>query len=175
MLRLLLAMLVKLAAPAVSGAQSGATIDATTQTVLTVAPLLSVQASFVELHSARVEHDLLLFKPTLVGIAPVGAARKAERCSRLRRRRRRFGFSFRPRAATASRCVATATASCSFAGHSPQGARGRDSALAMFAATTILSAHAPRPLRILFDGPVHLGPAIFDGGGMGAGIAGRGL
>jgi hypothetical protein len=44
----------------------------------------------------------------------------------------------------------------------------------MFTAATILSAHAPRPLRVLFDGPVHFGPAIFDGGGMGAGIAGRG-
>jgi len=46
--------------------------------------------------------------------------------------------------------------------------------LAMFTAATILSAHAPRPLRGVFDGPVHVGPAIFDGGGMGAGIAGRG-
>ena len=45
--------------------------------------------------------------------------------------------------------------------------------MAMFGATTILSAHVPRPLRVIFDGPVHLGPAIFDGGGMGAGIAGR--
>jgi hypothetical protein len=38
---------------------------------------------------------------------------------------------------------------------------------------TVLSAHAPRPFRVIFDGPVHVGPAIFDGGGMGAGIAGR--
>ena len=45
--------------------------------------------------------------------------------------------------------------------------------LAMFGVATVLSAHAPRPFRILFDGPVHLGPAIFDGGGMGAGIAGK--
>jgi hypothetical protein len=43
----------------------------------------------------------------------------------------------------------------------------------MLAATTILAAHAPALLRPLFDGPVHLGPAVFDNGGMGAGIGGR--
>jgi hypothetical protein len=44
--------------------------------------------------------------------------------------------------------------------------------VAMFAAVTILAAHAPSFLRPLFDGPVHLGPAVFDNGGMGAGIGG---
>src|SRR5690349_20513103 len=34
--------------------------------------------------------------------------------------------------------------------------------VAMFAAATILSAHAPWFMRPLFDGPVHVGPAVFD-------------
>jgi hypothetical protein len=36
-------------------------------------------------------------------------------------------------------------------------------------------AHAPGPLRAIFDGPVHLGPAVLDGGGLGAGIGGHWL
>jgi hypothetical protein len=43
----------------------------------------------------------------------------------------------------------------------------------LFGAVTVLAAHAPAPLRALFDGPVHLGPAVFDQGGIGAGIGGR--
>jgi hypothetical protein len=45
--------------------------------------------------------------------------------------------------------------------------------LALFLGTTVMAAHAPRGLRVIFDGPVHLGPAVFNGGGMGAGIGGR--
>jgi hypothetical protein len=44
---------------------------------------------------------------------------------------------------------------------------------ALFGAVTVFAAHAPGPLRVLFDEPVHLGPAVFDQGGMGAGIGGR--
>jgi hypothetical protein len=173
MLRLLLAMLVKLAVPAVSGAQSGATIDATTQTVVTVAPLLSLQATFVEFHSARVEHDLLLFKPTLVGIAPVGAARKAALFAPSPAKKE-IRFLVPAEGGDGLEVRRDRDRLVLFRGPQPQGA-AVGLGLAMFAATTILSAHAPRPLRLLFDGPVHLGPAIFDGGGMGAGIAGRGL
>lgn len=35
------------------------------------------------------------------------------------------------------------------------------------------AAHAPRGVRRVFEGPVHLGPAVFDSGGLGAGIGGR--
>jgi hypothetical protein len=45
--------------------------------------------------------------------------------------------------------------------------------VALFGAVTILAAHAPGPLRAIFDGRVHLGPAVFMDGGMGAGIGGR--
>jgi hypothetical protein len=44
---------------------------------------------------------------------------------------------------------------------------------AMLGATIVLAAHAPAPLRPLFDARVHFGPALFDGGGMGAGSGGR--
>lgn len=39
-------------------------------------------------------------------------------------------------------------------------------------AAVVLAAHAPAKLRPLVDGPVHLGPALFEGGGMGAGVGG---
>jgi hypothetical protein len=45
--------------------------------------------------------------------------------------------------------------------------------VALFGAVTVLAAHAPRALQVVFAGPVHLGPAIFDGGGLGAGVGGR--
>lgn len=38
----------------------------------------------------------------------------------------------------------------------------------LFSGAVVTSAHGPRQLRAL-----HLGPAIFDGGGMGAGFGGR--
>ena len=149
----------------------GATIDAGTGTVFAVAPPVQVAATFVEFHSARVENDLMLFKPTLVGIAPLGHSRNEEL------------FAAAP-AKKAFRLFAPAEAGDAlevrrdrdrlvlFRGPQSQGASVAVG-LAMFIATTISSAHAPRPLRVVFDGPVHIGPAIFDGGGMGAGIAGR--
>ena len=47
------------------------------------------------------------------------------------------------------------------------------SGVGVFMAAVLLSAHAPRPLRILFDRPFHLGPAIFDRSGIGIGFGGR--
>jgi hypothetical protein len=43
----------------------------------------------------------------------------------------------------------------------------------MLGAMCVVAAHAPKPLRVLIDRRVHLGPARFDGGGMGAGIGAR--
>ena len=102
-----------------------------------------VHLTFVELHSARVEKDLLQFKLQLRFVDALEVRRERDRLMLFR--------------APQSQGEAVGIG------------------LAMFAATTILSAHAPRPLRVVFDGPVHLGPAIFDGGGMGAGIGARGL
>jgi hypothetical protein len=43
---------------------------------------------------------------------------------------------------------------------------------AIFTSAIITTAHAPRPLRVLFGRRLHFGPAIFDQGGMGAGFGG---
>jgi hypothetical protein len=42
----------------------------------------------------------------------------------------------------------------------------------LFGAATVLSAHAPRPFRIFFDKALHVGPALFDAGGVGVGLGG---
>ena len=42
----------------------------------------------------------------------------------------------------------------------------------LFVGSMISAAHAPRRMRFLFDRSVHLGPALFPGGGMGAGVGG---
>lgn len=40
-------------------------------------------------------------------------------------------------------------------------------------AAVVLAAHAPKSVRAIVDGPVHVGPALFEGGGMGAGVGAR--
>jgi len=45
--------------------------------------------------------------------------------------------------------------------------------IALFSTVVVAAAHAPAPLRVLFDRRLHVGPALFDGGGMGAGVAGQ--
>jgi hypothetical protein len=133
---------------------------------------LATAPTFVELHSARVENDLLLFSPARVATLAVHT-REAEL------------FAKPPDAKPPLRLFTPVNVvdplevrrdrdkMLEFRG--PQPAQGGSVALgaAMFGAATVLSAHAPRPVRVVFDGPVHLGPAIFDGGGMGAGLAGR--
>jgi hypothetical protein len=57
------------------------------------------------------------------------------------------------------------------AGRGPEGRAGGYGA-AMLGAAVVMAAHAPAPLRPLFDAQVHLGPAVFEGGGMGAGLGG---
>src|SRR5438105_166659 len=44
---------------------------------------------------------------------------------------------------------------------------------ALLGGAVVFAAHAPARLRPLVDGPVHVGPALFDGGGMGAGLGGK--
>jgi len=166
-----LVVLVALGTPAAAQPQpvlrsDGAIIDSTTRTVVVVAPPATNAPSFIAFHSARVEHDLMLFKPTLVGITPAGPARNAALFDRSpAKKKTRFlvpaegGDSLEVRR-DRDRLVL-------FRGPQSQGSAVAIG-LRMFAATTILSAHAPRPLRLLFDARVHLGPAILDGGGMGA-------
>jgi hypothetical protein len=134
-------------------------------------PSLQVSATFVESHTARVENDLMLFQPTLIGIPPFMRSRNSELLSGpTKEHTLRF---FAPVQAEDGLAVLRERDKLLlFRGPQPQGA-AVGIGVAMFGAATLLSAHAPRPFRVLFDGPVHLGPAIFDGGGMGAGIAAR--
>lgn len=136
-----------------------------------LAPLVAAP-TFVELHSARVENDLLLFSPAHVVTMPVHTrdaalfAKPPEKKPPMR--------LFKPLTVVDPLEVRRdRDKMLLFRGPQPSQGGAVGLGAAMFGATTILSAHAPRPLRVAFDGPVHLGPAIFDGGGMGAGIAGR--
>jgi hypothetical protein len=58
-------------------------------------------------------------------------------------------------------------------GPEPNAGRAAAYGAAMLSATVVLAAHAPAPLRPLFDARLHLGPAVFESGGMGAGVGGR--
>lgn len=42
----------------------------------------------------------------------------------------------------------------------------------LFSGLVVSSAHTPRALQFAFDRSMHLGPAILEGGGMGAGFGG---
>jgi hypothetical protein len=149
----------------------GASIDSETRTVVTVAPLADGAATFVDFHSARVAHDLMLFKPTLVGITPAGPARNDALFARSPAKKQ-LRFFVPAEGGDALEVRRDRDRLVLFRGPQAQG-QAVAIGLAMFGASTVLSAHAPRPLRVLFDGPVHVGPAIFDGGGMGAGVGGR--
>ncbi|MCU1276846.1 MAG: hypothetical protein JWM53_392 [bacterium] len=43
----------------------------------------------------------------------------------------------------------------------------------MMGAAVVVAAHMPDRVRVVVDGVVHFGPAMFEGGGMGAGVGGR--
>jgi hypothetical protein len=58
-------------------------------------------------------------------------------------------------------------------GATPGTARSTGLGVASFSAAVVSSAHTPLPLRFAFDRAFHVGPAIFDGGGLGAGFGGR--
>jgi hypothetical protein len=47
------------------------------------------------------------------------------------------------------------------------------SGVGLFGAAVIAAAHAPGPLRMVFDRNWHLGPALLDGGGLGVGFGGK--
>ncbi len=58
-------------------------------------------------------------------------------------------------------------------GPTPGSARSTTLGIGAFSAVVVAVAHTPAALRFAFDRPLHLGPAIFDGGGLGAGFGGR--
>jgi hypothetical protein len=58
-------------------------------------------------------------------------------------------------------------------GATPGGAGAVGGGIALFGGVVVSAAHAPGAVRVLFDHRLHVGPALFDGGGMGAGVGGR--
>lgn len=58
-------------------------------------------------------------------------------------------------------------------GQTPGTESAASTGAAIFAGAIMTSAHAPAPVRRLFDGQWHPGPAIFYGGGLGAGAGGH--
>jgi hypothetical protein len=122
--------------------------------------------SFFEEHAVLVRHDLLLFQTIPVGLNPLPrdgrsaieappnffwSVAQTDDLLALQRQRDRLRF---------------------LQDVEPNGTQ-LAAGLGAFVAMTLLSAHAPRPLRFLFDRSVHLGPAIFDQRGMGVGIGGQ--
>ena len=72
----------------------------------------------------------------------------------------------------AGAACASVTPSSSTARRLGAGPRPR-SASDCFSGMVVAAAHTPPALRFAFDRSLHVGPAIFDGGGMGAGFGGR--
>ena len=121
-----------------STCHDGATIDAATGTVPAVAPLAGASPSFVEAHSARVEHDLMLFKPTLVGISPAAPARTPDLLARSAVKRK-IRFFVPAEGGDALEVRRDRDRLVLFRGAQSQGA-AVTIGLALFTATTILSA-----------------------------------
>lgn len=159
-----------MAHPVAPSGNRGAKVDSTTGAAIAApVPLVKLSTGFVEFHSARVENDLMLFQPTLIGLTPPGVSRSTGLSATQKEAR----FFVPVRSSDDLEMRRDRDRLLLF--REPQPGGGMGLGVMMFGAMTVLSAHAPGAFRALFDGPVHLGPAIFDGGGMGAGIAGRGL
>jgi hypothetical protein len=58
-------------------------------------------------------------------------------------------------------------------GPTPGSATSTVVGVGLFSAVVVTAAHTPAALRFAFDRALHVGPAVFDGGGMGAGFGGR--
>ena len=58
-------------------------------------------------------------------------------------------------------------------GATPGNATSTALGVGLFSGVVVTAAHTPAFLRFAFDRSLHLGPAVFDGGGMGAGFGGR--
>src|SRR6476620_7050465 len=107
------------------------------------APPATVAASFVEFHSARVANDLMLFKPTLVGITPAGPARNGALFARSPSKKQ-IQYFVPAEGGDALEVRRDRDRLVLFRGPEAQGA-AIAIGLGMFAASTVLSAHAPRP------------------------------
>ncbi|HXU70259.1 MAG TPA: hypothetical protein VN947_13075 [Polyangia bacterium] len=101
------------------------------------------QPSYVEVHTAAVVRSFLIFK------SDKGVEREQNAVGEAR-----------------------AHDALMLGGRAPSMQSGAMGSMVMGAAV-VLAAHAPARMRAVVDGPVHVGPALFEGGGMGAGVGGR--
>jgi hypothetical protein len=125
--------------------------------------------SFVELHTARVKNDLMMFHPDFPGLDPA-LPREIDRAADTTEAP--LSFVTPPRTDDLLELTRRRDRLLLFRQEHRSG-EGTALGLAVFGAMTVLAAHMPPPLRVLFDDRrIHLGPAIFDDGGMGAGLAG---
>jgi hypothetical protein len=135
------------------------------------APAHPGASSFIAFHTARVKHDLMMFHPDYPGLQ---MALRREGGDEADAAASSFHFVSASRAADPLEVSRQRDRLLLFRPESSRGA-GTALGLGLFSTMIVMSAHLPDPLRVLFDGPVHVGPAIFDDGGMGAGVAATGL
>lgn len=130
---------------------------------------LKLSPSYYDEHADRVCHDLMFFAPDMTGVDPIidnGLASSAPPP-------RRMLFAPLPRTEDSVALARDLDRLMLFRDEPTRQFDGVATGVSMFAASALASAHAPRRLRLFFDKPVHLGPAIFQGGGMGAGVGGN--
>jgi hypothetical protein len=141
---------------------AGATLPATS-----AAPVeLAVPPTFFDDHAALVRHDLLFFKGEL---SAENTSRRGGPYSLAPNSHP--GFVPPPRADDQLELARQHDRVLLLRNQSPSmGSAGIG--FAVFGAMTMTSAHAPKFLRFLFDDRVHVGPAMFEGGGMGVGLGG---
>ena len=156
-------------APTKPAAPSGARLD---RPLRTAARRVERAPSFVELHTARVKRDLMLFHPDFPGLDPP-LPREIDRAAAASEPL--LLFVSPPRSDDLVDLARRRDRLLLFRPERHGGGDGAALGLGMFTAMTMMAAHMPEPLRLLFDRRVHLGPAIFDDGGMGAGLAATGL
>ena len=129
---------------------------------------LDLLPSYYEVHSRRVQHDFLSFDFEVAGgnpaVHPAPPPASADA---------RDGFSFAP-PDTSEDPLAQRRELDRLLLFRDAAELADPSAVALgiglFATAVFAAAHAPAPLRFPFDRRLHLGPAIFQGGGMGAGL-----
>ncbi len=123
---------------------------------------LTLPPSFIAFHSDRVRRDLLIFHAAATGGDPALPGDRSDRP---------YGFVAPPRSEDPLAELRLRDRLLLF--EPPRnGAAATGTGLALFGAATVAAAHAPAPLRLVFDGPVRVGPAIFSDGGMGVGVGG---
>ena len=129
-------------------------------------PDLTIKASFFATKSAIVEHDLLRFRVDPTGVNPPVRGEEARSDTAPKAR-----FLPPPQTDDLLELKEQRDRLLLVRGKLFAGAN-LATGVSAFIASTMLAAHAPKKLRILFDGAIHVGPALFENGGMGMGVGG---